>query len=119
MSHIFTEKINKKKVILYRTESGIRIIVGKEKMFFDQLECSIQTYVDYSRALRRSKNIKYTQRKMNFGIRFIICGYSCTVGQAFRLYNEIIDLWDLDNQKYTKLNYEMDQAREISPSKTN
>jgi len=114
--HLFTEKIYNKRVVLYQTESGIRIVVGRNKMFFEQLEASIKIYIDAFINLKKCKNIKFTQSKMNFGIRILICDYSCSVGLAFRLYNEIVEKFKLENQKYSKLYYELDLATEISPS---
>jgi hypothetical protein len=119
MSHIFTEKIRKSKLIFYRTEAGIRLVVGKDKMFFEQLKASINTYVLNVNNLKGFKNIKCTQSLMNSGIKINICNNNCTVGQAFRLYNEIIEVLKLDVPTYGKLFYEQDKSIEISPSQIN
>jgi len=113
--NIFTEKIHGKKLIHYRTESGIRLVVGQHKTFFEVLETSINTYLIGSKAYNSFKNIKCKQSVMNAGIRIIVCDYSITVGQAFRLYNEIIEVYNLDTPVYGKLFYEQDMATEISP----
>jgi len=116
MSYIFSEQIGRNKVILYQSEAGIRIVAGQNKTFFDVLETSIQTYLISSNNLKSFKNIKCTQSVMNAGIKIIICGHSCTVGKAFRLYNKIVELFKLDIPTYGKLFYEQDKATEISPS---
>ena len=114
-SHIFTEKIHGKKLIHYRTEAGIRLVVGNNKIFFEVLETSVNTYLMSIKSLKRLKNIKCKQSIMNAGIKIIVCNYAITVGFAFRLYNEIIEVYKLDNTVYGKLFYEQDLAIEISP----
>jgi len=114
-SHIFSEKIQGRKLIHYKTEAGISLVVGKYKIFFDVLEAAINTYLDGIKPLKIVKHIKCKQSIMNAGVRIIVCNCAITVGQAFRLYNEIIDAYKLEALVYGKLFYEQDLAIEISP----
>lgn len=79
-------KIQNRKVVF---EKGGRIICNGHRMTVEELANIVEIYINNIYSLKRLPHIKIDQEKLNFGIRFNLFGIDCTVGNMFKLYNEV------------------------------
>jgi hypothetical protein len=109
--YTFTEKIQQTKVIYYELQPGdIRILIKDKKMSFDQLKSGINVYLASIRLIKSSGLLKVNQQKFNIGVRIMICDKSCSVGVAFRLYNEIVNTLKLNYPTYQRKEYSQETS---------